>query len=270
MLPKKTYGEWLQEATKALNKANIPSARLDALLLLEQISGKKKEILLTYPETFIGRNRLRKLNRLLKKRSEHIPLAYLVNKKEFYGRDFYVNNKVLVPRPESESFISLLEKISFAKKQKMLDLGTGSGILAITIKSLHPSWDVAATDISKKALTVARKNAKSFGLDIRFRKSNLFNSIDNDFDVITANLPYVPTTLKVLEEVMNEPSVAVFSGDDGLVLYRILLTSSFKKDAYLLLESLLTQQDEIKALAKENGFKLIDKENLVLVFKKIK
>ena len=177
---------------------------------------------------------------------------------------------MLVPRPESESFISLLEKISFAKKQKMLDLGTGSGILAITIKSLHPSWDVAATDISKKALTVARKNAKSFELDIRFRKSNLFNSIDNDFDVITANLPYVPTTLKVLEEVMNEPSVAVFSGDDGLVLYRILLTSSFKKDAYLLLESLLTQQDEIKALAKENGFKLIDKENLVLVFKKIK
>ena len=270
MLLKKTYGEWLQEATKALNKANIPSAHLDALLLLEHISSKKKEILLTYPETFIGRNQLRKLNKLLKKRSEHIPLAYLVNKKEFYGREFYVSNKVLVPRPESESFISLLEKISFSKKQKMVDLGTGSGILAITVKSLHPSWDVVATDISKNALTVARKNAKGFGLDIRFTKSNLFNSIDNDFDIITANLPYVPTTLKVLKEVMNEPSVAVFSGEDGLVLYRALLASTFKKGAYLLLESLLSQQEEINRLAKENGFKFIDQENLVLVFKKIK
>ena len=152
----------------------------------------------------------------------------------------------------------------------MVDLGTGSGILAITVKSLHPSWDVVATDISKNSLTVARKNAKGFGLDIRFTKSNLFNSIDNDFDIITANLPYVPTTLKVLKEVMNEPSVAVFSGEDGLALYRALLASTFKKGAYLLLESLLYQQEEIKRLAKENGFKFIDQESLVLVFKKIK
>jgi len=269
-LNKKNYNEWLLEARKKLTKAGIPSANLDAILLLEHVVKKNIETILTYPETLLDRFQINKLEKLLKKRLRHTPVAYLVNKKEFYGREFYVNNNVLIPRPETESFISLLEKLSFEKKQKLIDLGTGSGILAVTVKSLHPDWDVTATDISKKALKVARYNAKRIGVEINFKKSNLFNSIDNNFDIVIANLPYVPTKLPVLNEVKKEPQVAIFSGKDGLNLYRNLFKSSFKKDSFLFLESLVSQQKNINLLANKNGFKAIAQEGLVSVFKKIK
>jgi len=267
---KKNYSEWLLGARKKLAAAQIPSANLDAMLLLEYEVKKNKETILTYPESLLTISQKYRLNRLLKKRIRHTPIAYLINKKEFYGKEFYINKNVLIPRPETESFISLIEKMPTKKNLRVIDLGTGSGVLAITIKSLHPKWELFATDISKKALTIARKNAKKNEVTIHFKKSDIFNSIDNDFDIVIANLPYVPSTHYVLEEVKKEPAVAIFSGKDGLDHYRSLFMSHFKNNSLLLIECLEIQQKKIKLLAQRHGFQLIGRDNLVYVFKKIK
>ena len=175
-----TYGEWLNIASKEFAAIGIESARLDSLMLLEFVTNTNRAYILANPENPLQGQSLQRLNKLLERRKNREPIAYIIGKKEFYGRQFIVNKKVLVPRPESEDFINLLKdilcnKTSFSEvrnleKKRLIDVGTGSGCLAITAKLEFPDIEVFGSDKSESALSVANSNSKNLDAEVTFKK----------------------------------------------------------------------------------------------------
>lgn len=269
-----TYDQWLRHAIEQCTKANIDTARLDALILLEHATATPRATILAHPETVIDQSVLRQLNTYLQQRVAGTPIAYIICKKEFYGREFIVTPDVLIPRPESEHIVSLLKKYYPTTHQapiKILDVGTGSGCLAVTIKLELPQSQVWACDISRSALSVAKHNADALHADVSFFASDLLVATDDKFDIITANLPYVPTTLTVSNEVLTEPNIAVFSGSDGLDTIRRFFAqvkTNLAKDGVVLLESLVLQHSEIADIATAHGLRLKEAEDLIQVYKR--
>lgn len=271
-----THGNWLQTATLKLNRTSTKSARLDALLILEKVTSFSRTRVLAYPEKGLSDTTLNKLNKMLEKRLNGEPMAYILSNKEFYGRDFFVNKNVLIPRPESETIISLLKKylapnsrVQPVKVNKLVDVGTGSGCLAITAKLELPELDVEACDILKKAIEIAKKNAKHLQANINFFESNLLENSTHGYDIILANLPYVPDNLVVSSDVKAEPKLAVFSGVDGLYLMEKFLAQLENKLAVgglVFIECLEMQHPSVTKLAEEKGLKLLETENLIQIF----
>lgn len=267
---------WLNQATKKLIKVSVSSARLDTELILTETLQKPREYLLAHPDDNINPNVQKRADKLLRRRIKHEPLAYIVGKKEFYGRDFIVTSDVLIPRPESESFIDLLKKL---KPKTVIDIGTGPGCLAITAKLEFPNTLVIATDIDEKALKIARSNAKMHKVEIEFIKSDLLNfppsivkrltSTVHRPSSIIANLPYVPDNLITSPEIEKEPSRALFSGKDGLDHYRDFwqqIAQQKTKPQYILTESLQKQHQKISDLALTSGYKLQKTDLLVQLY----
>lgn len=157
-----------------------------------------------------------------------LPLAYLINESYFYGNRFYVNKNVLIPRPETEILVeetyNLINKY-FSDKVKICDIGTGSGVIGITLKKLNNNFDVTCIDISKKALKIAKKNSKNLNTCINFIYSDMLKNVNNKYDVIISNPPYIKNNTKEIEDIVKkyEPSVALFGGDDGLKYYKEIL-----------------------------------------------
>jgi release factor glutamine methyltransferase len=266
-----TIGKWLKNASNKLKLANISSARLDALLLLEYSLNFDRSYLLAHQDSNIKFRQLLVLNRLLKRRFRHEPVAYIRGFCEFYGRKFIVNKNVLVPRPESEAFIEMLKKLPLAPNQKLLDIGTGSGILAITAKLEFPKLQVWGNDISDEAIKVAVANNKMLSVDVQFLKASLIGKSFGKYDYILANLPYVPLGYKVSPAVNHEPSKALYGGKNGLDLIKRLAplaNKHLKNDGYILLESLLEQQVPIKIIYQQAGFRFVAKSGLVQCFQK--
>ncbi len=264
---------WIKQASNKLQQANIESARLDSLLLLEDTLGKSRSWVLAHEHEIIPSIHLSKLNTKIIQREKRYPLAYLINTREFYGRDFYVDSAVLVPRPESESIINLLLKLwpKDARLNTVIDIGTGSGILAITAKLELPKTTVIATDVSSAALEVAAKNAKLLKASVTFVEADLLKikARGFSFNVIITNLPYVPDRLAVSPELDKEPYEALFSGEDGLDHYRKLwqqIGALPEKPLYVICESLEIQHEQMTSLAHSAGYKLKDSEALVQVF----
>lgn len=265
-----TIEAWLQTATQELTKSGKKSARLDALLLLQYVLNAPKAQLLAHQDDILTSPHYKKLQILLNDLLNGKPLAYVINTKEFFGFDFYVNKDVLVPRPESESFIELLQMLNPKPQQSLLDIGTGSGCLAITAKKLFPSLDVTASDLSDRALKVAIKNAKTLQCDIDFIQSDLFSNLAKKYDYVFANLPYVPSNLNVSKEVKSEPSIAVFSGQDGLSCINDFLANvakHTKPNSCIFMESLKIQHKTVSALAHQYGYKLHETSGLVQLYK---
>jgi release factor glutamine methyltransferase len=261
--------EHLNQATKQLNN---PTPRLDAGVLLCYVLGKDKAWLLAHGDAALTDAQIKKYNKAIARRASGEPLAYIVGFKEFYGRDFVVNKHVLVPRPESESFIELLRDVAKVRPPKgiynVLDMGTGSGCLAITVKLEFPHLSVFATDISKPAITTAIKNSRNHDVSIQFKVQNLLLGDKQGYDVILANLPYVPETMQD-PSIMHEPAKALFSGADGLDHYRELFSQlSDKHIRFVLTESLLLQHEAIILLAKAANYELIKTDGLVQAFRK--
>jgi release factor glutamine methyltransferase len=168
---------WLQESTTALKNAGIESARLDCLILLEKVLEINKTLLLANLEQNIKNDEIKLLNKYLGKRLQHLPIAYITNYIEFYGREFFVDKRVLIPRPETEQIIDHLLEIR-PQPSLIYDIGTGSGVLAITAKKHLPASRVYAIDNSKDALSVARINSKKHQTDINFEYGDLLSGID--------------------------------------------------------------------------------------------
>ena len=152
------------------------------------------------------------------------PLAYRTGSANFYGYDFTVNQHTLIPRPETEQLVEKTVELAqryLTDRPRILDVGTGSGIIAITLKKLLPDSVVEATDISPKALEIATQNAKAHNVDVTFHESNLLDAVSDQFDLIIANLPYVPAARwRFLESQVRdfEPRSAIIAGKDGLRL----------------------------------------------------
>ena len=219
---------------------------------------------------------MEKADELIKKRASGVPLAYLLEKKEFFGRDFKVNKNVLIPRPETETII--LSVLSIVETDKLdsltlLDVGTGSGCIPITLKlelnALGIDSKIFASDVSETALKVAKENAKNLSAEINFIYSDLLEKFDTLPDIITANLPYVDKTWDWTSENLKfEPALALYADDGGLKLIKHLIDEiTAKKDGkkhYLLLEADPSQHGEIIKYAKD--FDLLFKDNFVLAF----
>lgn len=238
-----TITEALHKATATLAKAKITSPRIEATLLLGHALKKSKEFIFAHPEHELATAQERRFFALIKRRAKREPFAYITGHKEFYGLDFLVNRHTLIPRPETELLIeTTLQEIHLHGNQPpgrildaaIIDVGTGSGALAITLAKLFPYTTVYATDTSAAALAVARKNAKRHhGVRIRFKKGNLLQPFLNQRVsqstnqlFIVANLPYLPTkTWRAAEPevVRYEPRGALDGGPDGLKHYRQLV-----------------------------------------------
>jgi release factor glutamine methyltransferase len=264
-----TITEFLHNATKQLRRAGIGTARLDVLVLMEDALGLNRAAILTGNDNKISSKTEVELNNKVVQRSRHIPLAYIRKKVEFYGRNFYINNHVLVPRPETEDMIDLLKKLPLPDKTLVVDVGTGSGCIGITAALELPATDVVMSDIDEYALKVSTHNAKAYHVKFKIVRGDLLEKIPRA-DVILANLPYVPEGYKVNQATKHEPKHAIFGGKDGLSLYYRLWSQIIdmpSKPRFVITESLPAQHNDMSRLAIESGFKTLATERFVQAFK---
>jgi len=192
----------------------------------------------------------------LEERKRHRPLAYIIGNQEFYGRTFIVNESTLIPRPETELLIENIVNITNKEKvETILDIGTGSGAIAITL-ALETKSNITAVDVSKETLKVAIKNAENLSANVKFVLSDLFKNINNKFDLIVSNPPYIKSSvMKTLEqEVKNyEPILALDGGNDGLYFYKEIINKApnfLNNNGYLAFEIGYDQAQEVKELLK--------------------
>ena len=243
-------------------------ARLDAEVILSFVLQQDRAFLYSHPELPLSPNQSISANNLLQKRLQHIPLAYLLGKKEFYGRNFYVSPDVLIPRPATETIIEVAKRYQFSN---IIDVGTGSGCIAITLALELPNSQIVATDISPAALKVARRNASAYNLqdNPHFLRADLLPKNDQKYQAIIANLPYVdPSWHWSSPELQFEPSVALFANNGGLAVIKRLIKTApqyLRPKGYLILEADLTQHDEIITFARSYQFKVDQIADLILV-----
>lgn len=242
---------------------------LDAEVLLGYVLQKDRSWLHAHVDDVLTNEQAESFSNLTLRRSQSEPLAYIIGKQEFYGRMFAVNKHVLVPRPETEAFLELLQSLLETEKvHTLLDIGTGSGNLAITAKLEFPSLFVTATDISSSALKVAATNCLALKAAVKLKKQSLLTGDKEGYDVIVANLPYVPTTMKNIS-IAREPSEALFSGPDGLDHYRELFAQLAPKHIrFVMTEALLNQHAELTKVAGSAGYKQHATNGLVQLFYK--
>jgi release factor glutamine methyltransferase len=238
------------------------TAMLDAQVLLAHYTGHNRAWLLTHPEVSLTFEQEKDIKTAIHKLQIGVPLPYVLGHWEFFGLDFYVTPAVLIPRPETELLVETA--LAYARSQpqadfRFLDIGTGSGIIPISLAIHVPGAALIATDISSAALKIARLNAEHHGVGehIQFLRANLLpdDLQPQEFDIISANLPYIPTeTLKHLEIFGKEPSLALDGGTDGLDLIKKLMARlASAKPAFhlLLLEIEQRQGPAVSSLARE-------------------
>ena len=267
-----TVGSFLSHGTKTLIDAGINTARLDTLVLLEDVMEIDRAQLLAHPDQELSNSQFKLLTKMIQRRAEHEPLAYIRSKTEFYGREFYVDHRVLEPRSESETMIDILLQLADGSSDTVVDIGTGSGALAITAKLELPTSHVVALDVDSGCLDVTSQNIKKLHTDIQLIKSDLLESVPAsllDGAILLCNLPYVPDNFQINPAAMREPRLAIFGGPDGLDLYRKLfthLTNISKKPGFVLTEALPFQHDELKTIAEGAGFLLDRHQDFIQCF----
>jgi release factor glutamine methyltransferase len=265
-----TIQHWLTASQTRLVATGIPTARLDCLVLLEDCVQKDRAQLLAHPELILTPEQEKVLQNQLQRRIAHEPLAYIRGKSEFYGRDFIIDHRVLVPRPESETIIELLKALTLPDKCVIADLGTGSGMLAITAKLELPDCVATAVDIDKNCLLVAQQNAQKHMVTIELLEGNLVLPLaGRTINVILANLPYVPDDFHINNAAMHEPALAIFGGPDGLDLYRTLfnqIDSLDTKPAYIITESLPTQHEGLAKIALQHNYYQDAEDDFIQLF----
>ncbi len=221
-----TLGAWLQSARSRLSVLDEHISVLHALI--QALLGKSAAWQITHPDHILTDGELNKLEALLARLLDGEPLAYITGKQAFYGRDFHVNPSVLIPRPETELLVELAiaDAQSIARPLRVADVGTGSGCIAISLAKELDSARITATDISSDALSTASLNATlhQAGDQVLWIQCNLMDAVKDRFDIICANLPYIPVHhLRHLEVSKYEPKLALDGGADGLCLIRPLL-----------------------------------------------
>ena len=198
-------------------------------LALEQVLNLSKPEIVLNQEKKLTKKEYKSYQKIINKLQKGESIQYITKRAYFYGEEFFVNKNVLIPRPETETLVedtnNLINKHFKDKKVKVLDIGTGSGIIAITLNKLNKNLQITATDISTKALKVAKKNQKKHQTNIEFIHTDLYKNIKDKFDIIISNPPYIEENSKKIENqvLKNEPHIALFGGKDGLDYYRNIL-----------------------------------------------
>lgn len=221
-----TVAEAIESGAAVLpTRRGIPEPRREARWLLAHAWGVAETELLVHPERELPVDVEARYRHWLERRAAGEPAAHLTGSCEFWGRDFVVSPQVLVPRPETELLVQVALELPLSPTARVLDVGTGSGCIAVTLAAERPRWRVEAVDRSPAALTVARANAARHGVEVVFHEGDLATSFEPPWDLVVANLPYIPTGdlggLPV--EVGRDPVAALDGGPDGLGLVRRLV-----------------------------------------------
>ena len=246
-----------------LKSNNVESPKLKARLLLQYVLDKPRQYIIVYDNKEIDKQQQWQYFVNIEKLTKGVPLQHITHRQEFMKMDFFVDENVLIPRPDTEILVE--EVIKIAQKYnspRILDLCTGSGAIAISLKKFVPNADITAVDISEKALEIAQKNAKKLETKINFLKSDLFDKLNNKkFDIIVSNPPYIrkDEIKKLSEEVQKEPKIALDGGEDGLDFYRIITEQAInylKTGSFLCFEIGYNQKnDVIKIIEDEQNYK---------------
>jgi release factor glutamine methyltransferase len=252
-----TIREAINKATIKLKIENIDSPKLKARLLMQFILNKTRQYIMVYDEMQLTHMQKEKYFKSVELLIKGIPLQHITHRQEFMKMNFYVNENVLIPRPDTEVLVE--EVIKIAKKinaKKILDLCTGSGAIAVSLAKYIENSQITATDISEEALKIAEINAKNNAVDrqIAFITSDLFEELPKEkYDIIVSNPPYIKKDIiKTLDkEVQNEPNIALDGGYDGLDFYRKIVKQSYeflKYQGYLCLEIGYDQNADVTQL----------------------
>mgnify|MGYP001419279789 CR=1 FL=1 len=251
-----TIRDWLESATTQLKQSGALSATLDAELLLADALGRDRTWLHAHDDDNLPDNTLAIAESNLALRIGHTPIAYIIGHREFYGRNFIVTTNVLIPRPETEQLIEYVLRLD-PEQPQILDVGTGSGAIAITLDLELQAAQIVASDISSAALKIATRNAKNLESNVHFAQSDLLNDVSGQFDLIVANLPYVDRTWQVSPEIKTEPELALFADDHGLELIKRLIVQAAQhlvKNGTLLLELDTRQIAATIEFSKKHGY----------------
>lgn len=249
----------LADGAKMLTQAGIDEAELDARYILEYITGLNSAQYFIHSEDIIEKNKAEEFFRLIERRSKRIPLSYVIGTRDFFGLTFKVDENVLIPEQETELLVE--EVIKHSEGKSVLDMCTGSGCIAISIALFGKPSKVAASDISEKALEVARENAKSLKAgEISFIQADMFENVTDKFDIIVSNPPYIETG--EIDELMPEvrdyiPRLALDGDIDGLKFYRIISKEAVKKlnkNGRIFYEIGYNQSRAVASILLENGF----------------
>lgn len=258
-----SIGGLLREAT--LRLAHSPSARLDAELLLAHVLQKPRSFLFTWPEHQPDDGEKAVFELLLARREAGEPVAFLLGYREFFGHSFRVTPDTLIPRPDTELLVeAVLSRLSASDSLDVLDLGTGTGAIAVSVALERPDWRVLAADISPETLRVAEENARRLGArNARFVVSDWFESVPERFDAIVSNPPYIASADPHLDEgdVRFEPRAALVSGEDGLDDIRTLVSSAshfLRVNGLLALEHGYDQGEPVHALMRQHGYRKVE------------
>lgn len=258
----------LSQAKEKLKKAQITNYSLDALLLVCHVKKFSKEKIIFNPELELKEEELIDFFKLITRRQKGEPISHLIENREFFGFDFFVNKNVLDPRPDSEILVETVIK-NYLKESKLsfLELGIGSGCLSISLLKNFENFNAIGVDISPLALEVAKKNARKHDIleRLELKESDLFLSLNKSekFDFIISNPPYIPSkNIKNLQiEVRDfEPHLALDGGDDGFDFYRKIARNSrefLKENSYVFLEIGQNQEREIEKIFNKFSFELI-------------
>ena len=255
-----TINELLKKGMIALKSANIDTPQIKARLLLQYVLGIKREHLIIYDKQIVPKNKEIAYMNNIEKIRQGVPLQYITHSQEFMKMNFYINNDVLIPRPDTEVLVE--EVIRIAKKINnpvILDLCTGSGAIGISIAKYVKDAKVYASDISEKALEIAKKNAKINDVNIEFIKSDLFKALPKmKFDIIVSNPPYIRKDIirRLNIDVQKEPIIALDGGKDGLDFYRRIVEEApnlLKWNSYLCFEIGYDQKKDVTEIIEKSN-----------------
>lgn len=260
-----TISSLLNWTVNYFKSKNIQSARLDAEVLLSHVLRQERIYLYVHFDEPMEQNELSKFREYVKKRAQHVPIAYIIGEREFMGLPFKVTKDTLIPRPDTEILVeNVLNNVDRDKEIEIVDIGTGSGAIILSLLVNLPKAQGKTVDISSKAIEVAKENAVNLQVNDRceFFVGDLFAPLNGSkFDVIVSNPPYIPQKdIATLEDDVKEyePVSALTDGGDGLSYYRRLLSEGkayIKENGFIALEIGIYQSEDVKQIAMDNGWK---------------
>jgi release factor glutamine methyltransferase len=258
----------LQSTTAYFKKRRIESPRLNAEHLLAHALGRTRMELYLEFERTLGETELAPLRDLVRRRGEGEPLQHLLGTVEFCGRIFLCDKRALVPRPETEELVGFLTSNDEHRTSNIVDVGTGSGVIALSLASKFPEAQIVGVDVSEEALSLARGNAERLGLSerVQFLQGDLLEAVDGKFDLIVANLPYIAAQDRhtLSREVLHDPEVALFAGARGDELVRELIEQApgrLRPGGLLALEIGLGQSEALLSALAEKKYRDIYSKN---------
>ncbi|WP_308987552.1 peptide chain release factor N(5)-glutamine methyltransferase [Roseibacillus persicicus] len=226
-----TVLEVIDGGTAYLEKRGVADARLNMQRLVGHFLGYTRVQLYLEFDRPLTEEQLAPIREALKRRGQGVPLQHVVGEVEFMRRDFLCDGRALIPRPETEELVTLIlqEKETLAEPTRVLDVGTGSGVIGLSLALELPAiGELVLADVSPDALSLARENATALEVEATFLESHLFSAVDGTFDLIAANLPYVPENDRdsLEPELAHDPDLALFSGPDGLDLLKAFIAEA--------------------------------------------